>query len=139
MELALNLFWVVLSLLALRHWVVRAREAGQRRSDLLRGVVVLSCILLLLFPIISVTDDLHASSELAEDWTTFARKSKAWASQFDELASIQHVNHVALACVVALTAPTLARIGWVEISDEAAPQYAALSVRSGRAPPTALL
>jgi hypothetical protein len=139
MELALNLLWVLVSLVALRCWALRARESGEKRCDVLRGVVVLSCVLLLVFPSISITDDLHASSELAEDWTSFARKSKAWASQFDELSRVHHGAQIAMVCFVAVGSPVLARIGSVEVRDEIVPLYTTRVVRSGRAPPILFL
>jgi hypothetical protein len=60
MELLLNLVWVLLALPA--YWVWR-RGAGARlarRASSLQCLLALGCGLVLLFPVISATDDLHA-------------------------------------------------------------------------------
>lgn len=60
MELLLNLLWLMLALPA--YWVWRREvECGRgcERWKSLRSVLVLGCILMLLFPVISATDDLH--------------------------------------------------------------------------------
>jgi hypothetical protein len=60
MELLLNLFWLTVALLTVGLWWHDARTAGsQRRGRRLSQLVVLSCGLILLFPVVSVTDDLH--------------------------------------------------------------------------------
>ena len=63
MELALNLAWVLLSalmfLLCLRY---TPRQSGDRRMQF----VTLAVLLLILFPVISVTDDLQAIQNPAE-------------------------------------------------------------------------
>jgi hypothetical protein len=68
MELLLNLLWLMLALPAALIWrqnVTSARGSGRFCRS--RSVVLLSCLLALLFPIVSVTDDLHATrSEIEE-------------------------------------------------------------------------
>ena len=60
MELLLNLFWLTVALLTVGLWWRDARAVGsQRRGQRLSQFVVLSCGLVLLFPVVSVTDDLH--------------------------------------------------------------------------------
>jgi hypothetical protein len=60
MELLLNLFWLTVALLTVGLWWRDARTAeSQRRGRQLSQLVVLSCGLVLLFPVVSVTDDLH--------------------------------------------------------------------------------
>lgn len=59
MELFLNLFWLTLGVPAA--WVlVRGQCRGWERHRRMGSAVVLGCVLLLLFPVISATDDLHA-------------------------------------------------------------------------------
>lgn len=53
MELLLNLLWLLLAVPA--YWLCRR----ERKRSLL-GIVTLGCVLVLLFPVISATDDLHA-------------------------------------------------------------------------------
>jgi hypothetical protein len=63
MELALNLFWVLLTALMLFAWVRFAPCGGLNRR---RQALALALLVLLLFPVISVTDDLQTSQNFAE-------------------------------------------------------------------------
>lgn len=64
MELLLNLAWLLLALPAL--WLWRGARAGHKFSSL-QCLLALGCVLVLLFPVISATDDLHAMrSEMEE-------------------------------------------------------------------------
>jgi hypothetical protein len=61
MELLLNLLWLMLAVPAV--WLLRRDPTCARSSRCRSGLcpaVLLGCILVLLFPVISVTDDLHA-------------------------------------------------------------------------------
>jgi hypothetical protein len=63
MELTLNLVWVVLVTLMLWLWMHHApREGASRRTQ----IVALAVIVLILFPVVSVTDDLMAVQNPAE-------------------------------------------------------------------------
>jgi hypothetical protein len=68
MELLLNLLWLTLVLPAVLIWrrqSVCSRRPGCDRS--FRAIVLLGCLLVLLFPIVSATDDLHPiRSEMEE-------------------------------------------------------------------------
>lgn len=59
MELLLNLLWLTLALPALWLWRRANRSSDARPFGSLRCLLVLSCLLTLLFPVISATDDLH--------------------------------------------------------------------------------
>ena len=76
MELALNLLWLVISACALAYWL-RLRSEQENAPGMLRSLVVLGCAVLLLFPSISVTDDLHFSSDAVEASTFSVRKAHA--------------------------------------------------------------
>ena len=60
MELLLNLVWLTLALPAIWLWRCEASKRGSRPFDSWRCLLVLSSLLLLLFPVVSATDDLHA-------------------------------------------------------------------------------
>ncbi len=63
MELTLNLAWMMLAALMVWRWMRQApRESESRRTEL----IALVAIILILLPIISVTDDLIAGQSLAE-------------------------------------------------------------------------
>jgi hypothetical protein len=63
MELLLNLAWVLLATLMLCHWQRSGLRTG---SDRRMQIVALAVVLLILFPVISVTDDLQAVQNPAE-------------------------------------------------------------------------
>src|SRR5580704_649296 len=58
MELLLNLVWVLLALPA--YWLWRRSTGSERGLSSLQCLLALGCVLVLLFPVISATDDLHA-------------------------------------------------------------------------------
>ncbi len=69
MELSLNLFWLLLAIMSLALWrqqtpLLRGRRQRHRS---LHGLMTLGCALALLFPVISITDDLHAEQAIIED------------------------------------------------------------------------
>jgi len=67
MELLLNILWLLLVLPAFWVWhdFVSGKQAGRIRAA--SSVVLLGCVLALLFPVVSATDDLHAMrSEMEE-------------------------------------------------------------------------
>jgi hypothetical protein len=86
MELLLNLAWVLLVLPA--YWLWR-RDAGLRDArwvTSLQCVLALGCVLVLLFPVISASDDLHAMRAEMEDSSVSKRqaggdKNSGWVNR----------------------------------------------------------
>lgn len=77
MELLLNTIWVLFSAATLAIWV-SSRRFGRKNQSLIRGFVLLSCALVLLFPVISMTDDLHAQEmALTHPSSSYKRLEKA--------------------------------------------------------------
>jgi hypothetical protein len=72
MELALNLVWVLLAALALGRW-----SRGRHTVSSLSQLIALACMLALLFPVISATDDLHAMRPEIEDSASNKRLKQA--------------------------------------------------------------
>jgi hypothetical protein len=70
MELLLNLAWLALALLSLGIFIGR-REETVRHSRVPHGTafLALACALVLLFPVVSASDDLHPSQAVLEDAT----------------------------------------------------------------------
>lgn len=66
MELVLNLAWFAFSVAALLAWMHSRRCSTDDSVPLARGLVILACILVLLLPVISITDDLAQTPALAE-------------------------------------------------------------------------
>lgn len=66
-ELLLNLCWLGISGIALFAWIDWRRSSSSRAApQMLRGLMVVICILALLFPVISISDDLSQRLSLAE-------------------------------------------------------------------------
>ena len=87
MELLLNLVWVLLALPA--YWLWRRSMGAERGLSSLQCVLALGCTLVLLFPVISATDDLHAMRAEMEESASNKRtvrqvgseKSSAWVNR----------------------------------------------------------
>ena len=70
MELLLNLVWLALALLSLGIFMAR-RKATVRHShaSYATALLALGCVLALLFPVVSASDDLHPTQAVLEDAT----------------------------------------------------------------------
>jgi len=96
MELLLNLAWLLLALPAYWLWrrSVDARAQGSLSS--LQCLLALACLLVLLFPVISATDDLHAMRAEMEESSPGKRgarqatteKSSVWHGRWQTLPAI---------------------------------------------------
>jgi hypothetical protein len=73
MELFLNTVWLLLALATLAFWACQ-RPAQRNERSLGQGLIVLGCVLTLLFPVISMTDDLHAQQVAMEDASATTKK-----------------------------------------------------------------
>lgn len=69
MELILNILWFVLAGAAVAALLRSRRDAGFRaeRISNRKALLALGCIVVLLFPVISASDDLHPSQAVFED------------------------------------------------------------------------
>src|ERR1700741_2516436 len=67
MELLLNFVWLLLALPAFWLWRGSKTATDGRRFTALQCLLALGCMLVILFPVVSATDDLHAMrSEMEE-------------------------------------------------------------------------
>jgi hypothetical protein len=133
MELLLNLAWLLLALPA--YWLWHGRESARKFSSL-QCLLALGCMLVILFPVVSATDDLRAVlSEMEE--APIGKRSMRQSSN-DKVAACKWQSPPALT----VTSRSLI------VSDEAWRQRSApcLSMspappieRTGRAPPTSFL
>jgi len=134
MELLLNLAWLLLALPAYGIWrqgVVRKR---QNRVHSLQGLLALGCLLVLLFPIISATDDLHAMrAEMEEPGAS--KRSVRQASQDKFSVKVSRL-HNPPAILENASAFALSCDSWREsVITSSSPLAAPSILRAGRAPP----
>ncbi len=136
MELVLNLIWLLISGVAVAAWIRHAREQGLERSDALRGLVVLACVLVFLFPVISASDDLYACSAAVEDSFSYVRKLKT-AMHAGPAAPMFGFLFFLLA--LAMASQALARSGTVETCEPRRVSILLAARRIGRSPPATSL
>jgi hypothetical protein len=138
MELILNLAWGLLALPA--YWLWR-RDAGARmarRITALQCLLALGCALVLLFPVISASDDLHAMRAEMEESASSKRavreaggdKNSAWVNRLQGAPAMA-------GSAVWLVVPEVERLedSVVRLVLVARPRI----VHAGRAPPFSLL
>jgi hypothetical protein len=134
MELLLNLAWILLVLPA--YWLFRreAHTRAARRVTSMQCILALGCVLVLLFPVISASDDLHAMrAEMEESSTTkqaarqaTAEKGSSWVNRLQTPPAT-----VARSAWLALS-----EVGRLEVSSvTVSPLAAAQNFHAGRAPP----
>lgn len=77
MELFLNLLWLALALPAVLIWRRQAPSPWSSwKQSRCRSLVLLGCLLALLFPVVSASDDLHPISAEIEESGPFKRTVK---------------------------------------------------------------
>jgi len=77
MELSLNLLWLLLAGVSFPlAWRERSNHA-LARGHAARRIISLACALVFVFPVISLTDDLHAAQVVMEDSNSVKRISKS--------------------------------------------------------------
>lgn len=112
LELLLNLVWVLVVAASLFLWrrLLSANESCSHRP--LTALVALVCILVLLFPVISATDDLHVAEFAIED-----SGRKVLRQSLADSSSPVHGSHAAFApltpvfCLAKPAALTVVPIG----------------------------
>jgi hypothetical protein len=135
MELLLNLFWLTLALPALWLWRREPVFAQRRRRfDRVRSCLLLSCVLMLLFPVVSATDDLHALGQEMEESSSSKRVVKQAAS--DKATSGLGNGGVPPALVSSASfAPSHEICGRVLVASVLLPRKVQCRQRASRAPP----
>jgi hypothetical protein len=140
MELFLNLCWMSLLLPAFLLWRQRTSSIspdGQAKSAGVSPLVflcILGCVFVLLFPVISASDDLHAMRAEMEESTPCKRcvcqvaveKTSVWHSPWQDLMAIG-----AIAASLGLTSEGWHEFFTVPVSVPVAPSI----LRASRAPP----
>ena len=141
MELALNLVWLGLALAGfalLGSNLSRAAEHPARRPSNRQKIIAMSCALVILFFVVSMTDDLH-DQEVAVEESKLLRVASAAGSP--SLASVHSVVTPAFLMLLAFTRSAIAftlpsgrrLLEFLEVSSPAAISRSSLC---GRAPPS---
>jgi hypothetical protein len=80
MELSLNLLWLLLAVASCAFLWRGGDNRNLGRWHSLRQILSLACALVIVFPVISLTDDLHAAQVVMEDSIPSKRLSKSSAA-----------------------------------------------------------
>jgi hypothetical protein len=141
MELLLNLVWLFVAVLAIGAWCKRWPADGSERQpqwQTRRGWIALACALVLLFFVISLTDDLHAEVMVVEDAAGSKRHTCSVVCQSVHLPRTAASHHA-----VAVLPPSgfLFHQIFLEKVTREAPRatISALPLTPGRSPPSTSL
>jgi hypothetical protein len=126
MELILNLAWLTLAFAAFARLAVWARGETDRRRVWIVALATV-CVVVLLFPIVSITDDLQESVAAVEE--TFAVRRVVAAAALH----LTPVIVAALALSAVITVLTI--LGFVTVEAFALPSAPALVACTLRGPP----
>lgn len=138
MELLLNLIWVLLAVPAF--WLWRREALPSHRSRCLnpvRCVLALGFILLLLFPVISATDDLRAMQPETEECPAGRRACRSAENEKDHAPNMGTAP--ALIGMFVAFAPADEFHGLIISSRSENPVGVLRGAATGRAPPNSLL
>ncbi len=133
MEVFLNSIWLVVAISAFLFWQTE-REPERREHNRRYRFLALACALVLLFPVISLTDDLHAEQAAMEDssrsvmkaWNRVQGCLRAGRSSF--LAAVTHAPYSA--------APRHLFLGTVVLVETRVLCLTLISPHEGRSPPS---
>jgi hypothetical protein len=100
MELLLNLAWLFLALPAFWLWRGSRTASLRRRFSALQCLLALGCMLVILFPVVSATDDLRAMRNEMEE--SPASKRTIRQATNDKISALKWQNPPALAATAGL-------------------------------------
>ncbi len=139
MELLLNLAWLLLAVPAYCMWRrATSSRAVKSGAGSLECLLALACVLVLLFPVISASDDLHAMRAEMEDSSI----SKRAVRQANSERHASGVNRLQGSAGLMALAPRLSvpEIEWLQVTATGTLPLARPAVfYAGRAPPVSLL
>lgn len=139
MELALNLCWLAVVVGVYFLWLRRPRFRGrslQSRREGVGAMLVLACILVLIFPIISVSDDVRAACEFLEEPSSDQPLAKSLEIQ-KRVPLGQLPTPVAAVAHPETDAASLRTLGPVYVAELPSHEFDPASPAHGRSPPQA--
>ncbi|HEX8881463.1 MAG TPA: hypothetical protein VF749_15595 [Candidatus Acidoferrum sp.] len=141
MELTLNLVWVCVAIAAILAQIITLSASGaslRRPASYVRKLIAMGCALVILFFVISMTDDLHNEQVLVEDRKS-SRNAAVTATAANPASPRPVPTHFLLFCpplTLSTTAPAVRRgiesTEFLPLSDVADEKLC------GRAPPPSL-
>jgi hypothetical protein len=135
MELLLNLLWLTLALPAVWMWRHQSVYAQHyQRFARVRPFLLFGCVLMLLFPVVSATDDLYTMRQEAEESSPSKRIVKQAAA---DKSLPWLINSGALPALISpvLFRPADEACGQVMLKPALLPQQSYFNERASRAPP----
>jgi hypothetical protein len=137
MESFLNLLWVAIAAVAFGFWRTRwLHDRSERRRDPLREWTAFACALVLLFFVVSLTDDLHSELVIFDECSASRRHSLALVRSHD---APQHPTFTLSSGVAkqqydaSLEPPRY--FGRLVGNEEFVPSFVNLCIRTDRSPP----
>jgi hypothetical protein len=132
MEVILNLVWLLIAVAALVAWRAQWMRSWRRYAPL--GAVALGCALILLFPEISITDDLHGEQAVMEESSRSTMKARDAAQRC--LSAGKHSFDFA-----AVVRQGLPGVAWIVAGEMTPPErplllWALVYPSEGRSPPS---
>lgn len=134
MELLLNLCWLLLAVPAIWVWHEARSAQPSRRSQSRRSLLLLACLVVLLFPVISASDDLQAMRPEIEE---SGMRDSIRCGQGHRLATLIATHGAPLALVgpsVSAT-PAWQSFGKIVIRESSQVAEGSALMRPGRGPP----
>lgn len=135
MEVIFNLLWLAISALMVGIWLLRsAHGTNPARHSIGVQLIALALLIVILLPVVSLTDDLHANALLAESDRVWRR------SDFQTIGDLAlHVISIAIAGL-ALThvAPQRRTAIWLAFPDRKSHSFAGYLRILGTRPPPAV-
>ena len=137
MELLLNIVWVLLAVPAVWLWL-RASNGRAAAFSRLSCMLVLGCMLLLLFPVVSASDDLHAMRPEIEE-SSLSKKVAQHASANDSHSACSYHGPQLAACLQFAFSPDSLTGSLLVHHSVASSQKGLVRAPGWRAPPVPLL
>lgn len=137
MELLLNILWLMLAVPAAWLWLRDpACAQSSRRLGGMRPILLLSCVLVLLFPVVSATDDLHPMRPELEESSLSKRTLKAPGGEKSQSSLTGLHSSAALLVSFYSICPSCLVFGRISTKQPRQPQPVRVAYSADRAPPS---
>ena len=134
MELLLNLLWIAMVLVAFSVFLQKRRDGSLLpKVPYGKALLALACVLVLLFPFVSASDDLHPTQAVLEDATR--RMQQAMAPHQQVQAGLFTAMLPGLLAIYLMFA-LITLHAWQPIACEAEVTYRERTPHDGRSPPS---